>query len=76
MLLKIIEPFYFFLALGIGLMFVYIFSPERHVVYKYPNPVNAGKITYIDKAQVCYKYKQQRVDCKKNKDNIKDYPIQ
>ncbi len=35
-----------------------------------------AKITYIDKAQVCYKYKQQRVDCKKNKDNIKDYPIQ
>ena len=76
MLLKFIEPFYFFMALGLGILFVYIFTPQMQVIYKYPTPENAGKITYIDKAQVCYKYKKKQVDCKKNKDSIKEHILQ
>ena len=60
MLLKFIEPFYFFMALGLGILFVYMFTPQMQVIYKYPTPENAGKITYIDKAQVCYKYKKNK----------------
>tara|TARA_B000000557_G_scaffold209710_1_gene175579 strand:+ start:167 stop:397 length:231 start_codon:yes stop_codon:yes gene_type:complete len=76
MLLRYIEPFYFFMALGLGMLFVYIFSPQLEVVYKYPTPENANKITYIDKAQVCYKYKQEQVDCKKSNGKVKQHILQ
>ena len=55
-------PFYFFLALLIGFLLVYILSPKPDIVIKNPNPDNTDN-TYIDDNNVCYKYKSKKVNC-------------
>lgn len=74
-LLNKIHPFYFFLAFSIGLFYCYITSPKPEIVVKFPSPYNAGKVTYHDKAQNCYKYKAESVTCPIDKTLIKDQPI-
>ena len=52
--MKIIDPFWFLLALAVGIFFTYIFESEYKTVIKYPHP---GKnITYKDYDNMCYKY--------------------
>lgn len=75
MFLDKINPFYFFLAFAVGLLFCYISTPKPEVVLKFPSPYNAGKVTYTDKANSCYKYKAEKVECPANKAMIKDQPI-
>lgn len=70
-----IHPFYFFLAFGIGLFFCYITNPKPELVIKFPSPYNAGKILYKDKADSCYKYKADKVECPIDKSLIKEQPI-
>lgn len=71
-----IEPVYFLIALFIGLVYNYVNVPEEHEVIKYPTPFNVGKLTYIDKAGVCYKYMIDQVECPKDKSKIHTYPYQ
>ena len=59
-------PVYFFIGLFLGLYYVYITAPEPKVVIKYPTPENAGKVTYMDDNNVCYKYKIVEVQCNNN----------
>jgi len=68
-----IVPFLIGIALGIaGFYFV---KPQEMVVYKYPTPDNAGKVSYKDKNGVCYKYKATAVDCDKSEAKLKTYPL-
>lgn len=53
----------FWIALGIGFLLAYTFAPLPTVVYKYPTLENAGKVMYVDKSGVCYKYKATPVEC-------------
>lgn len=72
-----IDPFYFILALAIGLFFVYITNDNMpEIILLYPTPDNAGKIVYKDTADVCYKYKKEEVKCPKNNAQIKQIPVQ
>ena len=70
-----IDPVVFLIAFSIGLLYAYISAPEPTVVVKYPTPENAGKITYRDDADVCYRYKVVETTCPV-KDMIKQIPIQ
>lgn len=66
-------PLVFGIVFGIiGIMFI---KPEKNVIYKYPSPDNAGKLTYKDKNGICYKYSANAVDCDKNESRLKDYPL-
>jgi len=58
-----LNPVAFFFALGIGLLYTYLTTPYPKVVYKFPTPANAGKITYVDEDNVCYKYQANQVQC-------------
>jgi len=58
-----IIPIYIFLGLFIGLYFVYITAPQPKVIIKYPTPDNAGQTTYVDDANVCYKYISKERKC-------------
>ena len=69
-----IDPFYFCMALAVGLLYTYLTAPKPTVVIKYPTPYNAGKITYVDDAGVCYRYRVNPVDCGNNE--VKSFPIQ
>lgn len=71
-----IDPFYFLIALCIGLLYSYVTVPQPTVVIKYPTPFNAGKITYIDQNDVCYKYQIKRTTCPKDPHKIKKYQFQ
>ena len=74
-LLEFIDPFYFFTALCVGLLYTYYTAPPPRVVIKYPTPHNAGKITYVDDAGVCYKYKVQESKCPADSQEIKKMEI-
>lgn len=71
-----IDPFYFIISFGIGIFLSYIFVPEPKIVIQYPTPENAGKITYMDDAGVCYKYKAVKVNCPSDKNKLKKIEIQ
>jgi len=71
MFLDLINTLAFWIALGIGMWIAYTFAPVPKVIYKYPTPENAGKVLYVDKSGVCYKYKAVEVNCLKNKTNVK-----
>ena len=70
-----IHPFYFLVSLFIGLLITYSMTPMPKVVYKYPTPDTVEDTVYENESKVCYKYESNEVDCPKNKDLIKDTPI-
>lgn len=71
-----IDPLYFLIALCIGLFYTYITAPTPQIIIKYPTPFNAGKVTYIDNNDVCYKYHIKKVTCPTDKAQIKQYNYQ
>jgi hypothetical protein len=73
LLIERIHPLIFFISFCIGLFFVYIFSPEPDIIFKYPTPENAHKLVFTDDADNCYKYVSNEVQCT---DDAKDIPIQ
>lgn len=75
MLHKIINPFYFIIALGVGLFIIYAFTPAPEVVVKFPNPFNAGKVVYKDSSDACYVYKAEKAECPADKTLIKPQPL-
>ena len=75
-LLQYIDPLYFFAALCLGLFYTYITAPKPQIVIKYPTPFNAGKVTYIDQNNVCYKYQIRKTQCPVDKTKIKKYNFQ
>lgn len=62
-------------GLIIGIIAVIFIKPQQTVIYKYPTPDSAGKVTYKDKNGVCYKYSAKAVDCDKNQSRLKDFPL-
>jgi len=76
MITDFIDPYAFLMALAVGLLYVYLTTPPPRIVIKHPTPYNAGKITYVDDARVCYKYRMKQVPCPKDKTKIKEMPIQ
>jgi hypothetical protein len=73
---KYFDPFYFLLALFIGILIVYTTVPAPDIIIMYPTPENAGKIVYQDAANNCYKYEANSVDCPNNENEIKDITVQ
>lgn len=71
-----IDIFYFLIAFSIGIFLTYITVPVPTVIIQYPTPDNVGKITYKDKAGVCYKYEAEEVNCPNDKSKIVELPIQ
>jgi hypothetical protein len=65
----------FFIGIVVGIIAIIFVKPEKAVVYKYPNPEGNEKIVYKDKNGVCYRYKANKVDCDKNQDKLKEFPL-
>lgn len=70
-----IQPLYFFVAFAVGLLAVYITTSPPQIVYKFPSPYNAGKVTYRDKEDGCYVFSAEEVSCPADKNQIKPQPI-
>ena len=76
LLINKIIPLYFFIALFIGFLLTYTFTPPPKIVYKYPTPDNKEDLVFKDKVNNCYKYTTTKVSCPINKKNIHTIPIQ
>jgi hypothetical protein len=74
--MKYIEPLYFFIALFIGIFFVYISTPVPDIVIKYPTPDNVKELIYKDSAGICYKYNAEEITCPHDRSTIKKMDIQ
>ena len=72
---RFIDPFYFFLSLGVGFLIVYLITPPPQVVVKFPSPYNAGKVTYGDKTQGCFVFDAKSTECPLDKSLIKPQPF-
>ena len=75
MLDKFINPYVFIISFGIAIIIVYIVHPDPTVIYKYPNPENAGNLTYQDENKNCYKYESTEVKCPSDPNLIIDHPL-
>lgn len=76
MLLNYISIPIFLISFAIGLFFVYILGPEMKTIYVYPTPENVDKILFKDKADNCFTFQEQMVDCPKDESLISSIPIQ
>jgi hypothetical protein len=63
------------IGITIGIVAILYIKPEQTVVYKYPNPESTDKIIYKDKNGICYAYSPKKVDCDKNEDKLKNFPL-
>lgn len=63
------------IGIVIGIIAILYIKPEKNVIYKYPNPESSEKIIYKDKNDVCYAYTSKKVDCDKNEDKLKNFPL-
>ena len=76
MIFKYISLPAFLISFAIGLFFVYVLGPEMKTIYVYPTPENVDKILFKDKANNCFNFQEQIVECPKDKSLISTIPIQ
>jgi hypothetical protein len=66
----------FIISLAIGILMVYLTHPKSTIIYVYPTPENFDKIKFKDAANNCFKFEANKVECPKNKNMIKNIPVQ
>ena len=66
----------FIISLAVGLFFVYITTPDPEIIYVYPNPDNENKLTYKDRADNCFHFTSEEVECPSDITKIRSYDIQ
>ena len=66
----------FIISLAVGLFFVYILGPETKTIYIYPSPENVDKILFKDKADQCFSFKPEEVECPSDSSLFAKVPIQ
>lgn len=73
---RIISFKIFIVSFLIGLLFLYVMGPQNKKVYVYPSPQTVDRAIFQDKAEQCFLYKEENVDCPTNKKNISVIPVQ
>jgi len=66
----------FLISFAIGLFFVYILGPDIKKIYVYPTPENVDKVLFKDKADNCFYFKEELVECPKDLSSIFTIPMQ
>ena len=76
MLLHYISLPVFLISFAVGLFFIYILGPDMKTIYIYPSPENVDKVLFKDKADNCFYFKEEVVECPLDKASILGIPIQ
>jgi len=66
----------FLVSFSIGLFFIYILGAETKTVYIYPSPETVNKILFKDRAENCFYFEEEIVDCPSDNSLISSIPIQ
>ena len=53
---------------------VYVMTPKKTLVYKFPSPDNSD-LVYHDKSESCYKYHSNEIECPHDDSIIEPQPI-
>jgi hypothetical protein len=64
------------ISFAIGLFFVYIYGPEMKTIYIYPSPENIDKVIFKDKAENCFSFQANEIECPKNESILSKIPLQ
>jgi hypothetical protein len=76
MILEYISFPIFIISFAVGLFFVYIYGPEMKTIYIYPSPENIDKIIFKDKADNCFRYEANEIECPKDNSILSKIPLQ
>jgi hypothetical protein len=76
MLFKLISLPILIISFLIGLIIVYIYGPETKTIYIYPGPDNYNKILFRDKANNCFGFNEEKIECPKDESLLSKIPIQ
>ena len=66
----------FLVSFAIGIFFVYILGPEMKSIYIYPSPETVNKVLFKDKANNCFYFKEEEVDCPSDNLKLSFIPMQ
>lgn len=72
---KIINIKVFLISLFLGLVFIYL-NDDKKKINVYPTPSNINEVEYKDKANNCFEYTMESVNCPSNKNEINHVPLQ
>ena len=64
------------ISFAIGILFIYILGPEIKTIYIYPSPENVDKVLFKDKANNCFNFEEEIVECPRNASLIEKIPMQ
>ena len=76
MFTKYICFYTFLISFSIGLFFAYILGPEKKTIYIYPSPDTVNTVLFKDKANNCFSFEEEIVECPSNANEISVIPIQ
>jgi hypothetical protein len=66
----------FLISFAIGIFLTYILTSENKIVYVYPSPENIDKVLFMDKAENCFYFEQEEIECPKDNNLLGKLPIQ
>ncbi len=66
----------FLISFAIGIFFVYVGGTEGKEILIYPTPSNKDDYLYKDKANQCFIFQPEEVDCHFNPLSVKTIPVQ
>ena len=69
-----INVIYFTISFCVGIFCVYVMTPKKSIVYKFPSPDNI-ETEYQDKSESCYKYHSNEIECPKDDSLVEPQPI-
>lgn len=76
MILNYISIPTFLISFAVGIIFLYILGPEIKTIYIYPSPENVHKVLFKDKANNCFNFEEEVVECPTNTSLIEKIPMQ
>lgn len=76
MILNYISFPIFLISFAIGILFIYILGPEIKTIYIYPSPESVDKVLFKDKAENCFYFQEESVECPTNASLISKIPMQ